>query len=140
MAENPQPLSPGKIAALLMVEAQGGNAHFAVASLEALVRENGSQLSDEDLFALARLDAFAGTSPDGLWPCGPINTELLQSAVERVMRERRIWRRYRFGEWKRTWLGAARWLAALVAMAVGLIAALCGAVVAGSHILRWLGF
>ena len=140
MAENPQPLPPDQIIAVLIAEAQGGNAVLAVSSLEALVRQNGPQLSEEDLFALARLDACAGTSPDGLWSYGPVNTDALHAVVEQVMRQRRIWRRYRFGEWKRTWLGAARWAVALVAMAVGLVAALCAAVVAASHILTWLGF
>ena len=140
MAENPRPLTPDQLIAAWIVEAQGGNAFLAVATLEALVRQYGLLLSEDGLFALARLEAFAGASPDGLWPGGPVNTSALDTAVEQVMRRRGIWRKFRVGEWKRTWLGAARWMLALLAMAVGLITAVFVVVAGGSHILHWLGF
>jgi hypothetical protein len=140
MVENPQPMALDDIVAALIDEAQGGNAILAVASLEALVRQNGAQLREEDLRALARLDAYAGTSSAMLWPHGPVSTKALRAAVEQVMRQRGLWRRFRIREFTRPWLEAAQWGVALIAMAVALIAAVFLAVVGTSHALRWLGF
>ena len=129
-----------EIIAALVEEAQGGNAQFAISSLETLVREHGLFLREQDLYTLARLDAFAGTSPENLWTKGPVSTASLDAAVEQALRRRGIWRRFRRRELLRLSLAAAKWGVALLAMAAGLIAAVWLAVVAPSHILRWLGF
>jgi len=134
-----QPLSDS--VAFWIGETQGGRAVEAIAALYSLVESEGDYLSQDELRKLARIDAYSlehpGPASHGIAEYAAVNAAMLHYAVERVMRRRGMWRRFRRAERMALAVSAAGCAFSLLFLAVALLTLVFFVLLALNWIVSW---